>query len=399
MSESPPVAPAAPASRGPKPAVRAALAAVAIAGVAFWAWDRRFEDTDDAQIDGSIGFVSPRVPGTLAAVRVAENQVVQAGEALAELDRSDYEIAVGQARAALAQAEAAVQTESPGVDIVGSANEASLRSAEADLDAARAARSGAELEVQQIGAQRKEAEARSQLAELDRARSQTLANQGAVSTAELDTRRLGAQATLASVEALGRAVQAAESRAKQAGARLASAEARLRELKANGPRHLDASKASVTGRGAGLDLARAQLAQAERNLGYTHLVAPFAGVIAKKSAALGDQVAPGQQVFAVAQTTDLHVTAAFRETQVRDLRVGQRARLHVDALDLDLAGSVESLGGATGSRLSVLPPENASGNFVKVVQRLPVRIRIEAGQPGVERLRIGMSVEAKVTVR
>ena len=152
-------------------------------------------------------------------------------------------------------------------------------------------------------------------------------------------------------------------------------------------------------RQASLDVAKAQLAQAERNLSYAKIVAPVTGIVAKKSIAVGDYVAPGQQVVAVAQTDGLWVTANYRETQLEAMRPGQPARIHVDAMDVDLHGAVEAVGGASGSRLSVLPPENASGNYVKVVQRIPVRIRLDSGQAGVDGLRIGMSVEPRVTVR
>jgi membrane fusion protein (multidrug efflux system) len=152
-------------------------------------------------------------------------------------------------------------------------------------------------------------------------------------------------------------------------------------------------------RQAELELAKAQLAQAERTLSYAKIVAPIAGIVAKKSIGVGDHVAPGQLVIAISQTDSLWVTANYRETQLERMHAGQPADVHVDAIDGDLHGTVESVGGATGSRLSVLPPENASGNYVKVVQRIPVRIALDPGQPGLDRLRIGMSVEPKVTIR
>src|ERR1019366_7328110 len=158
-------------------------------------------------------------------------------------------------------------------------------------------------------------------------------------------------------------------------------------------------QASVIMRQAALDLAKSQLAQAKNNLSYAQIRAPINGVVAKKSIAVGDHVAPGQQVVAVSQIDQLYVTANYRETQLEAIHQGQPATVHVDALDLDFHGTVESIGGATGSRLSVLPPENASGNYVKGVQRIPVRIKIDPGQEGMDRLRIGMSVEPQVTVR
>jgi membrane fusion protein (multidrug efflux system) len=152
-------------------------------------------------------------------------------------------------------------------------------------------------------------------------------------------------------------------------------------------------------RRASLDLARAGLRQAELNLSYAHVLSPVDGIVSKKGVAIGDRIAPGQQLFAIAQTKRVWVTANFRETQLRDIRPGQRAKVRVDALGLDLGGTVEAIGGATGSRLSILPPENASGNYVKVVQRIPVRIRLDEGGTEMAWLRPGMSVEPQVRVR
>jgi membrane fusion protein (multidrug efflux system) len=170
-------------------------------------------------------------------------------------------------------------------------------------------------------------------------------------------------------------------------------------VRSNAPREVDARRAAVVSRQAALDLAKAQLSQAELNLGYARIAAPTGGIIGKKAINLGDRVAPGQQIMALSQVDSLWVTANFRETQLEHLRVGQSAQVHVDAIAATLHGTVESLGGATGSRYSVLPPENASGNYVKVVQRIPVRIRLDPGQAGLDRLRPGMSVEPSVRVR
>ena len=176
-------------------------------------------------------------------------------------------------------------------------------------------------------------------------------------------------------------------------------QSRYTEVKTNAPRQVATRKASVVVRQAALELAQAQEAQAENNLSYAKIVAPVTGIVAKKSIAVGDHVAPGQQVVAIAQTDELWVTANFRETQLERMRPGQPASDPRRRARPDLRGSVESIGGATGSRLSVLPPENASGNYVKVVQRIPVRIHLDPGQARLDRLRIGMSVEPQVTVR
>ena len=173
---------------------------------------------------------------------------------------------------------------------------------------------------------------------------------------------------------------------------------RLVEVRENAPRQVDSRRATLAYRQANLALAQAQERQAELNLGYAVVRTPVAGVVARKSVNVGDTVAPGQTLAAVTQTDDVWVTANFRETQLRRMRPGQRARIHVDALARDFSGFIESLGGATGSRVSLFPPENATGNYVKVVQRVPVRLRFDAGQPGLDLLRPGMSVEPKVRV-
>ncbi len=142
--------------------------------------------------------------------------------------------------------------------------------------------------------------------------------------------------------------------------------------------------------------AQAQLDQAELNLKYTKIYAPVDGIIGKKSVNIGDRISPGQQLFALVQTKDLWVTANFRETQLEHMHPGERADIHVDALDIDLRGSIQSMPGGTGAIYSLLPPENATGNYVKVVQRLPVRIQLDENQVGYDRLRPGMSVEPTV---
>ena len=173
---------------------------------------------------------------------------------------------------------------------------------------------------------------------------------------------------------------------------------RLVEVRENAPRQVDSRRATLAYRQANLALAQAQEHQAELNVGYATVRTPVAGIVARKAVNVGDAVAPGQALAAVTQTDDVWVTANFRETQLRRMRPGQRARIHVDALGHDFSGFIESLGGATGSRVSLFPPENATGNFVKVVQRIPVRLRFDAGQPGLDLLRPGMSVEPKVRV-
>jgi len=390
---------AAPA-RSRRPLVLGAVAlAIAVGGVSYWAYERRFEETDDAQIDGSISNVSPRISGNVSAVYVSENQPVKEGEPLADIDPADLQIAVVEARAQVAQAQALLEAEDPNVPIVQQTNKSAVSSAQSELVAAAAALAAARKDVAQLTAQIAQARANDRQAQLEKERSEKLVAQGAVSQSDFDLRTNAAAATAAATQAIEQALEAAKDRVAQQQATIASLQSHLTEVTANAPRQVATRQASVVVKQAALDVARAQLAQAERNLGYAHIVAPITGIVAKKSLAVGDHVAPGQLVVAISQIGDLYVTANYRESQLERMRVGQPATIHVDALDLDLHGTVESLGGATGSRLSVLPPENASGNYVKVVQRIPVHVAIDPGQGGLDRLRIGMSVEPKVTVR
>lgn len=375
------------------------VAAIAASALSYWWHARRFEETDDAQVDGTISNVSPRVSGNVLTTNVVENQVVKAGALLAEIDPTDLQIAVDQARAQVAEAQAQLEAEDPSVPITLAANQSALASSRSDLAGAQATLSAARKEVDQLTAELAQAKANDRTAQLEKQRSESLVAKGAVSQSDYDTRNNAAQASSANVDALTQALAAARDHVTQQQAQIVAVQSHLGELQSNAPRQVATRRASVLSRQAALDLAKAQLAQAEKNLSYAKIIAPVAGVVAKKAIAVGDHVAPGQQVVAISQVDGLWITANFRETQLEHMQPGQPATIHVDAIDVDLRGVVESVGGATGSRLSVLPPENASGNYVKVVQRIPVRIQIDPGQAGVERLRIGMSAEPKVTVR
>ncbi len=379
--------------------IGAALALVLASASAYFVHARRFEGTDDAQIDGNISNVSPKISGTVAAVRVVENQLVKEGDELADVDTTDLDIAVAQAKAEVAQAQAQLEAEDPSVPIVQASNLSAVATARSDVAAAQAALSAARKDVAQLTAQLAQATANDATAQLEKGRAEKLVAQGAVSQSDFDTKNNGAIASAASVEALEQSLAAAKDRVAQQQAQLVALQSRVVEITANAPRQVETRQASVIMRQAALDLAKARLEQAEKNLSYAKILAPVTGVVAKKAIAIGDSVSPGQPVIAIAQVDGLWVTANYRETQLERMVQGQAATVHVDALDLDLRGSVESIGGATGSRLSVLPPENASGNYVKVVQRIPVRIKLDPQQPGADRLRIGMSVEPTVEVR
>ncbi len=366
-------------------AIGLGLGALALIGLLWWLHARKFEDTDDAQVDGYISSISARVPGTVVRVLVEDNQSVHPGDLLVELDTADLEVAVAQARAAVAQAEAAFAAEQPNVSITATSNRTTVQVAEDEVANAQADLEAAQRDLEQ-------AEANDRFAQQQRQRATQLLASQTIPQAEFDQRVAAAEVTRA-------AVAAARKHVEQRVARLQTAQARLAEARANAPRQLVSREAGLSVRQANLELARAQLRQAQLNLGYAKVVAPVAGIVGKRSVNLGDRVQPGQQLMSLTQNGTLWVTANFRETQIEHMQPGQPASVHVDAVDRDYDGSVDSFAGATGSRFSLLPPENASGNYVKVVQRIPVRITLKPGQPEVERLRPGMSAEPKVRVR
>jgi membrane fusion protein (multidrug efflux system) len=386
--------------KGSRKAVAFVLLSIAAAGgAAYYAEQRHFEETDDAQIDGEISSVGSRIAGTVTSTFVREGQDIKSGAPLVELDPADFEVMVEQARAQVALAEAQLKAEDPSVDIAQTSNSAAATTAQSDIASAYANVSASKQAVSQFAAQLEQARANDRQIRLDKERDTSLLASRSISQAEYDRAESAAAASAAGVKALEQSLAAARDRVSEAAARASQARTHFAEIRSNAPLEIDTRKASVSMRRASLDLARAGLRQAELNLSYTHVLSPVDGVVSKKGVAIGDRIAPGQQLFAIAQTKRIWVTANFRETQLRDIRPGQRAKVHVDALGVELNGTVEAIGGATGSRLSILPPENASGNYVKVVQRIPVRIRLDEGQAGMAWLRPGMSVEPEVRVR
>lgn len=374
-------------------------AVVVLGAAGYWFYGTFYEDTDDAQIDGYISNISPRVGGTVTAVSVDDNQTVESGKVLVELDPTDLRVARDQARAALAQAEAQLRAEQSDTSVTEVTNKTQVATSSSDVASGYAGVAEAQQSVAQATAQIKQAEADAQLAETEKQRAEQLLQSGAIARAEYDNRVAAAASAEAKLDAQRKGVEAARKRVDEESAKAAAANDRFNEAKTNGPQVLEGKRATVDLRKASVDAAKAQLEQAELNLTYATISAPVKGVVGKRSVNVGDRVTAGQSLLGITQTDKLWVTADFRETQVRRMRPGEHATIHVDALGRDFEGSVESIAAATGSKYSVLPPENASGNYVKVVQRLPVRIRLNPGQAGLELLRPGMSVEPKVRVK
>jgi membrane fusion protein, multidrug efflux system len=374
-------------------------ALLATAGVLYWNYAQTYESTDDAQVDGHLNGISSRIAGTITAVYFDENQFVKAGQLVAEIDSRDYDVAVAQAQAEVAQKQAEVQVQDPNVPMTQTSSETTITGAQADVATAEAAIAWAERDYVAAQGRLREAEAENAKARDDVARYQALVAKDEIPRQIYDQAVSNANATAATVDANRAATEASQKLVDQRRAQLAEAASRLAEADRNAPRRLAISRANVAAKQADTQVAKTRLDQARLNLSYTKIFAPVSGVVTKRNVEVGNHVQPGQQLFLVAQLDDLWVTADFKETQLHHMHPGQRVTISVDAYNQTLNGYVESMPGATGTITSLLPPENASGNYVKVVQRLPVRIRFDKNQAGLDRLRPGMSVEPKVMLR
>jgi membrane fusion protein, multidrug efflux system len=372
------------------------LVGAAIAGVRLWSYLDSYESTDDAQIDGDIYAVTSRIAGTIKAVYVEDNQQVKAGQLLVELDPRDYDVAMSQAKAALNESRSLVAVARPSVPITATTTETTLSTSATEIAQSRAAVAGAQRDYESAVADTRKVEADNVKAQADLQRYKQLVAKDEISQQQYDQADAAAKSAAANVEAKRASAEAAARAIEEAQARLEGAQTRQVEAQTNRPHQIAIQNATVLSREATAARQQTAVAQAELNLSYTKILAPIDGVIGKKNAEPGQQVAPGQQLMADVPITNIWVTANFKETQLKRMRTGQRATIHVDSYDKDYEGYVESVAGATGARFSLLPPENATGNYVKVVQRVPVRIRFKEGQDPQHNLRPGMSVDPKV---
>jgi membrane fusion protein, multidrug efflux system len=374
------------------------LIVLAAGGLLYWLHARQFEDTDDAFVEMHLNPVSPRVDGTITRVYVENNQMVHAGDALVDLDPRDYQVELDQSEAALVQARSQVTAQQPNVPITLVENVTNIASGEANVANARAALEAAQHDRDSAVAKLAEAEANNAKAQADLARYKILIAHEEVSQQEYDQVAATAAAQAAAVSASRAAVASAGRTVDQRRAQVDDAESRLQQYRQTAKEQVAIRRAAVRSQEANSQSASAQVEQARLRLSYTKIVAPVSGIVMKRTAEVGAHVSAGQQLLTIAQSGDLWVTANFKETQLTGMRTEQPARIHVDALRRDFDGYVENIGGGTGAITSVLPPENATGNYVKVVQRIPVRLRFKAGQQGLDLLRAGMSVEPEVRV-
>ncbi len=354
-----------------------------------------WESTDDAQIDSYINPISSRIAGYVTRVNVDDNQFVKAGTVLLEIDPKDYQVALESASATLLNDQATAAATEVNVPITSVDTSTRLASARADVFNARAGVSGSEKQLAAAGATLQQAEANSAKAQDDVIRYKKLVDKEEIADQVYNQAVQTARAAAAAVDAARAAMQAAEDQVAQARGRLDQAEAGL-ESAGTGPQQVRIQKSRALAADAMVAKSKAAVEQARLNLSYTRIVAPVDGVVAKRSAQAGQYVTAGLPLMAIVPLDDIWVTANFKETQLKGMRVGSPVTIYVDAFDREYTGHVESIAGGTGAVFSLLPPENATGNYVKVVQRVPVRIRIDKGQDPEHRLRPGLSVEPKV---
>jgi membrane fusion protein, multidrug efflux system len=358
-----------------------------------------YENTDDAFVDGHTDPITPRINGIVTGVYVENTYFVRKGEVLVELDPRDFQVALEQAKANLSQADAGVRAQTPNVPITQTNQSTALANAQLSVSSATANLVAAQEKYKSALSDLTQAQANEGNAAREEERYRMLVGKEEVSKELYDQRATSAREQEAVVASRQQTAQAAEKAVTSAEAALGQARQQANEAQRNLPRQVAVQRETLSMRNANLQAAQAQLDQAALNLAYTKIYAPADGIIGDKSVQLGTQVAPGQEMMALTQIDDIWVTANFKETQVKRMQRGESVTIHVDALSQNFEGFIEALPGASGAVYSLLPPENATGNYVKVVQRLPVRIRFKRGQVGMERLAPGMSVEPKVWLR
>ena len=370
---------------------------VVVGGLLLWRYLSSYESTDDAQADVHLYPVSARISGYVIRVNVGDNQWVQHGDVLVEIDPTDYQVALAQAQANLANSEATAKSLNITVPITSVNTESQLRFTSSGIEDAQAAVAAAEKQLNAAHAQVEAAQANDVKAQDDLKRYKVLVDKREVSQQIYDQALAAAKSSTATVQANQAAELAADAAVKQAQSRLTQAIAN-HQYAQTGPQQVSSTRARAQAAIADVEQKRALVQQAELNLQYTKIVAPVTGEV-NKTVVVGLNVQPGQQLLTVVPLDEVWVTANFKETQLRRMQVGQRAELHVDSSGRTLRGRVDSIAGATGPLFSLLPPENATGNYVKIVQRVPVKIVLEPGENGDRRLRPGMNVVSDVYLR
>ena len=372
-----------------------------VAGIMYWR-STYTEDTDDAQVDGDLYQVSARVAGQVVKVYVDENQPVKAGQPIADVDPKDFEVAVEQAQANLANAKADYAEASANVPITSVTVRTNISTSGSDVLGSQASVLQAQSNVAAAQARVDQARANAIKAQADVDRYTPLVAKDVISKQQYDAAVAQAAASLAAVNEAERSVKAQQDQVSLAQQRVLASQETARQNKQNAGKQVDVQQARAQAAYAGVQQAQARLDQAKLNLGYAKIVAPIDGIVSRKNVAVGANLSVGQDLLTIVPLQNLWVTANFKETQLKEMHQGQEVGLKVDALSgRKFTGKITQIGGATGSKLSLFPPENATGNYVKVVQRIPVRIDFTnlKDENKDEALRPGMSVTPDVRVK
>ena len=360
------------------------------------------EDTDDAQVDGDLFQVSSRIAGQVIKVYVDDNQKVNVGDPIAEIDPKDFLVALQQAEATLASAQASYSQATVNVPVTSITSRTSISNTSSDVLSATSAVAQAEKQAQAAEARVSQAKANAIKAQLDVDRYTPLVQKDVISKQQYDAAVAQANALSASVLEAEATVIAQQEAIRAAQQRLVQSRFSAAEASKNGPQQVRIQQARASAALADVKQAQARVDQAKLNLSYTHVTAPTTGIVNKKNVQVGANLSVGQDVLTIVPLTNLWVTANFKETQLGKMKPGQNVTIKVDALGgRKFHGKVTQIGGATGSRLSLFPPENATGNYVKVVQRIPVRIDFTNldQENGDYALRPGFSVTPDVGVK
>lgn len=374
----------------------AVLLILVFAGLGVWLFEPGYESTNDAQIEGHIHPINARVAGTVVWVNpiVDDTHFVRAGTILARLDRNDYEPTVNRLEGDVQSSEAQLESARLNVHISEATYPSRLASARAAVDEAVSERQTAQAQSDAARESLAEASALYKRAEDDRRRYEALMTTHEISRSEYDQRATEAATAEAQMRAAAANLTASQERIASATKRIAEREEDVRSAM-TAPQQIAAARSNVQRADGDLKRNQASLKDANLNLGYTEVNAPVDGIIGRKQLEVGERVTVGQLLLTLSPRKDLWAIANFKETQLQKMRLGQPATIHVDASGKDYQGTIESLGGSTGARSALIPPDNATGNYVKVVQRVPVRIRIQTADDGFPLLP-GMSVEAKI---
>jgi membrane fusion protein, multidrug efflux system len=385
-------------SSGFRIALAIGIVVLLVAGIFVYRYVTSYESTDDAQVDGHVNSISARISGHVVKLNVQDNQYVPAGTVLLEIDPADYQVAYDRAKADYEDAQATAVAAGANVPITSVNTTSQVSASDADVNSARAGIQVSRQQFEAAKAQLQEAQANDVKAQNDLVRYKQLVDKQEISQQQYDSAVAAAKASTATVEAARASADAAQQQVTQAQGKLVQAQAN-QSYANTAPRQMEVIRARAAAALADAQRKKADLDQALLNLQYTKIVAPVNGIVSDRTVEVGQNVSPGQELLKVINLDDVWITANYKETQLRSMKAGQRVSIEVDANGRKYNGKLDSEAGASGARFSLLPPENATGNYVKVVQRIPVKIILDPGSNNDHQLRPGMSVTPKVWIR